>query len=140
MWNQKTKTTHPLSSVLLVASFELPASSPPLLPSALEAFGRGDLWTLNYIMLGLLLSCFGRVRLCDPMGAARQAPLSMGFSRQEYWSALPCPPHGELPNPGIKPRASCIAGRFSTIELPGKPHLYHEACVKIYILFGIAFK
>ena len=32
-----------------------------------------------------------------------QAPLSMGFSRQEYWSALPCPPPGDLTNPGIKP-------------------------------------
>ena len=32
-----------------------------------------------------------------------QAPLSMGFSRQEYWSGLPCPPSGDLPNPGIKP-------------------------------------
>ena len=33
---------------------------------------------------------------------AHQAPLSMGFSRQEYWSGLPCPPPGDLPNPGIK--------------------------------------
>ena len=32
-----------------------------------------------------------------------QAPLSMGFSRQEYWSRLPCPPPGHLPDPGIKP-------------------------------------
>ena len=31
------------------------------------------------------------------------APLSMGFSRQEYWSGLPCPPPGDLPNPGIEP-------------------------------------
>ena len=34
---------------------------------------------------------------------AHQAPLSMGFSRQEDWSGLPCPPPGDLPNPGIKP-------------------------------------
>ena len=34
---------------------------------------------------------------------ACQAPLSMGFSQQEYWSGLPCPPPGDLPNPGIKP-------------------------------------
>ena len=34
---------------------------------------------------------------------AHQAPLSMGFSRQEYWSGLPCPPLGDLPDPGIKP-------------------------------------
>ena len=34
---------------------------------------------------------------------AHQTPLSMGFSRQEYWSGLPCPPPGDLPNLGIKP-------------------------------------
>ena len=34
-----------------------------------------------------------------------QVPLSMGFSRQEYWSALPCPPPGDLPNPGIEVRS-----------------------------------
>ena len=39
----------------------------------------------------LLLSRFSRVRLCDPMSVARQAPLSTGFSRQEYWSGLPFP-------------------------------------------------
>ena len=37
---------------------------------------------------------------------AHQAPLSMGFPRQEYWSGLPCPPPGDLPNPGIKPGSS----------------------------------
>ena len=40
---------------------------------------------------------------------ARQAPLSMEFSRQEYWSELPCPSPGDLPQPGIKPRVSCSA-------------------------------
>ena len=39
--------------------------------------------------------------LCGPMD---QAPLSMGFSRQEYWSGLPCPPPQDLPNPGMEPR------------------------------------
>ena len=38
-----------------------------------------------------------------PWTVARQAPLSMGFSRQEYWSGLPCPPPGDLPHPGIQP-------------------------------------
>ena len=38
-----------------------------------------------------------------PWTVARQAPLSMGFSRQEYWSGLPFPSPGDLPNPGIKP-------------------------------------
>ena len=41
-----------------------------------------------------------------PWTVACQAPLSMGFSRQEYWNGLPCPPPGDLPNPGIKPRSS----------------------------------
>ena len=42
---------------------------------------------------------------------ARQAPLSMRFSRQEYWSGLPFPPPGDLPNPGIEPGVSCIGRR-----------------------------
>ena len=45
-----------------------------------------------------LQSC---LTLCDPWTVALQAPLSMGFSRQEYWSGLPCPLPGDLPNPGI---------------------------------------
>ena len=38
-----------------------------------------------------------------PWAVAHQAPLSMGFSRQEIWSGLPCPPPGDLPDPGIEP-------------------------------------
>ena len=55
---------------------------------------------------------------------ARQAPLSMGFSSQEYWSGLLCPPAGDLPNPGIKPislMSPALTGRFFTTEPPGKP-------------------
>ena len=40
---------------------------------------------------------------CDPMDYNPLVPLSMGFSRQEYWSGLPCPPPRDLPDPGIKP-------------------------------------
>ena len=51
-----------------------------------------------------MLSCCGRVWLSVILWAvAHQAPLSMEFSRQEYWSGLPCPPPGDLPDPGIKP-------------------------------------
>ena len=47
-----------------------------------------------------------RVRLiATPWTVAHQAPLSMGFSMKEYWSGLPCPPPGDLPYPGIKPRS-----------------------------------
>ena len=49
-------------------------------------------------------SCFSPVQLsATPWTVARQAPLSMGFSRQEYCSGLPCPPPGDLPDPGIEP-------------------------------------
>ena len=50
-----------------------------------------------------VLGCFSRVRLfVTPWTVAYQAPLFMGFSRQEHWSGLPCPPAGDLPDPGIK--------------------------------------
>ena len=58
-----------------------------------------------------IISHFSCVRLCATLWTiAHQAPLSMGFSRQEYWSGLPCPPRGDLPDPGIKPTSlvSCI--------------------------------
>ena len=55
----------------------------------------------------------------------RQAPLSMGFSRPEYWSGLPCPPPGGLPDPEMEPESSALAGRFFTTDLPGK-HLFSE--------------
>ena len=57
------------------------------------------------------------------MGAAHQAPLSMGFSRQEYWSGLPFPPPGDLPIPGMEPGSPAslaLAGGFFTTEPPGK--------------------
>ena len=51
-----------------------------------------------------MLSCFSRVRLAVILWTvAHQAPLSMGFSRQGYWSGLPFPPPGDLPHPGIEP-------------------------------------
>ena len=50
-----------------------------------------------------------------PWTVAHQAPPSMGFSRQQYWSGLPFPSPGNLPNPGIEPRVSRIAGRCFTL-------------------------
>ena len=52
-----------------------------------------------------------------PWTEARQDPLSMGFSRQEYWSGLPFPSVGDLPDPGIKPVSPALAGEFFTSEL-----------------------
>ena len=56
-----------------------------------------------------------------PWLAARQAPLSVGFPRQEYQSGSPFPPPGDLPDPGIKPVSPTLAGGFFTTEPPGKP-------------------
>ena len=65
------------------------------------------------------------VRLsATPGTVARQAPLSMGFPRQEYWSGLPLPTPGNLPNPGIEPESPAspsLSGRFFTTEQHGKP-------------------
>ena len=52
---------------------------------------------------------------------AHQAPLFMEFSRQEYWSGLPCLPPGDLPNPGIKPRSPTLQADSLPSEPPGKP-------------------
>ena len=54
------------------------------------------------------------VTLRDSMAVAHQAPLSMGFPRQEYWSGEPFPPAGDLPDPGIEPASTALAGRFFT--------------------------
>ena len=59
-----------------------------------------------------------------PWAVARQAPLSVGFSRQEYQSVWPCLPPGDLPDLGIKPvslMSPALAGGFFTAEPPGKP-------------------
>ena len=71
-----------------------------------------------------MLSRFSRVGLCVTLWtAARQAPLSMGFSMQEYWGGLPCPPLGDLPNPGIEPMSlmsPALAGNIFTISATWK--------------------
>ena len=81
--------------------------------------------------LGFLLystACCLIAKLCltlfvTPWVVARQAPLSIGFPRQEYWSKLPFPSPGDLPKLGIEPASSALAGGFFTNEPPGKPSL-----------------
>ena len=63
--------------------------------------------------------------LSDPMDCASQAPLSMEFSRQEYWSGVSFPPPGDLPDPGIEPESPgspALAGGLFTTVPHGKPH------------------
>ena len=63
-----------------------------------------------------------RVRLFEtPWTAAYQAPLSMGFSRQEYWSGVPFPSLGDLPNPGTEPGSPALQADSLPSEPPGKP-------------------
>ena len=67
-----------------------------------------------------LQSC---LTLCNPMDCSYQAPLSMGFSRQEYWSEMPCPLPGDLANPGTESQSLAsptLAGDFFTTSSPGK--------------------
>ena len=59
--------------------------------------------------------------LVTPWAVACQAPLSMGFSMQEYWSRLPFPLLVDLPYPGIKQASAALTGRFFGAEPPGKP-------------------
>ena len=62
------------------------------------------------------------VRLfATPGTVAYQAPPSMRFSRQEYWSGLPFPSPGDLPDPGIEPRSPALLADTLTSEPPGKP-------------------
>ena len=93
-----------------------------------------------------VLSGFSHVRLFVTLWTvACQAPLSMGFSRQEYWSGLPCPPPEHLPNPGLEPVSltspALVGGFFTTSTIWEAPHLYMViykyvcvyVCVCIYI-------
>ena len=64
-----------------------------------------------------------------PSTIAHQAPVSIGFPRQEYWDGLPFPSPGDLPNPGIKPGSPALAGRFFTTEPPGKPPSFLYLCI-----------
>ena len=71
-----------------------------------------------------MLSHFSHVQLfMTPWTVAHQAPLSVGFSRQEYWSGLPFPTPGDLPDPGIESASlvsPALAGGFFTTELPSR--------------------
>ena len=62
----------------------------------------------------------------NPWTVACQLPLSMGFSRQEYWRGLPFPSPGHLPDPGIEPRSPALRADALTSEPPGKPNTNYK--------------
>ena len=70
-------------------------------------------------MHGIAVLCHVRLFVI-PWTVAQQAPLFMEFSRQEYWSGLPLPSPGDLPNPGIEPRSLELQEDSSPSEPPGK--------------------
>ena len=70
----------------------------------------------SYLKTSVCCCCCSITKSCP----TRQAPLSMGFSRQEHWSGLPFPSPGDLTNPGIEPTSPALAGEFFTTEPPGK--------------------
>ena len=69
-----------------------------------------------------------------PWTVTRQAPLSIGFSRQEYWSGLPFYYPGDLSDPGIEPASPSLQA-----ELPGKPYVYTKISILIIIINRIEY-
>ena len=100
-----------------------------------DCIWRWGLYGCNYGGMCVRTCMLSHVQFfAAPWTVAHQAPLSMGFSRQEYWSGLPCPPPRYLPDPRIKPNLSCLlhwrAGSLPLVPL-GKPdNIYtHLECV-----------
>ena len=91
------------------------------LPSPPCIWPRAGLQGEVKVKVKMKVKSLSRVRLCDPWTVAHQAPLSMGFSRQEYWSELPFPSPGDLPDPGIEPRSPTLQADALTSAPPGKP-------------------
>ena len=87
---------------------------------------KGHLHTSYILYITHVLSCFSRVRLFATLWAiAQKVPLSMGLTRSEYWSGLPCPHPGALPDPGIEPVSQmfpALAGRFFTTITTWEAH------------------
>ena len=76
---------------------------------------------VTFVLL-LLLSCYIMLNsFTTPWTVSFQAPLSIRFPRQEYWSGLSFPSPGDFPNPGTEPMSPVLAGRFFATEPLGKP-------------------
>ena len=84
-------------------------------------------WTTREVLLNLFKPCIHGVCAKSLQFFAtlwtmtRQSPLSIGFSRQEYWSGLPCPPPGDHPNPGMEARSPGLQTNSLPSEPPGNP-------------------
>ena len=89
----------------------LPCTPPGDLPDPEKVAGIEPASLMSHALAGVFFEPLRTVAL--------QAPLSMGFSRQEDWSGLPCPPPGDLPDPGMEPASPALAGGSFTTEPPG---------------------
>ena len=92
-----------------------------------SSFSGNSPWPSDYsvsleVKLVKVKSLSGVRLFVTPWTVAYQAPPSMGFSRQEYWSGLPFPSPGDLPDPGIEPGSPAFQADSLTSEPPGKPH------------------
>ena len=109
--NDSTTTKKPQSNIVTIVFMKI-----------LNQLNCGN----HFTTYARMLSHFSRVWLFQThWTAAHQAPLSMGFSRQEYWSGMPCPPPGDLPRPGTGPHLLCLLywqGRFFTTRATRKAH------------------
>ena len=76
---------------------------------------------LEFIYIKMCVSCSVVSNSATPWTIAGQIPLSVEFSRQEYWSGLPFPSPEDLPDPGIKPTSSGLQADSSPLDPPGKP-------------------
>ena len=124
--NQGVRSFHshslPLRSDII---FQPPEHFPPF-----KNFGPGSFTSSSPAIIRCVCMLSHSVWLFATLQiAAFQAPLSMGFSRQEHWSGLPFPAAGDLPDPGMEPmflQSPALAGGFFTTQPPGKPHHHPE--------------
>ena len=103
----------------------VPASYPhaPFLEMTLFTLPSVLAESLNAYKVKVKVKSLSRVQFFATLWTvADQASQSMGFSRQEYWSGLPFPFPGDLPNPGIEPRSPALQADALTSEPPEKPH------------------
>ena len=115
--------------ILEARDFELCAKGKRL--KLLSQIHRKSLVKRNKNSIHKRISCFSLIQLLSHVRLfarlwtiAPQAPLSMGFSRQEYWSGWPFSSPGDLPHPGIEPRSPALQADSLLTELQGKPHMH----------------
>ena len=157
-WNSPGQNTGVDSHSLLQRIFPTPGSNPGLLhcrqilyqlshkgslerelgtcisnklPCGADAAGP---WTALWVAREL--SCSVMSDSLTPWTAVCQAPLSMGFSRQEYWRGLLCPPPGDLPDPWIKPGSPALQANSLQSEPPGKSRVQCFTLKNVYVYYS----